>query len=162
MPATPCSMPPWCWVSGWWAPPDAPWTLEPLAVSTPTLLYRRFLTSACNVIAPQRPPHGWYWHGNSSIFSKSTCPRLPQRWSRSSARRPCCWRLNPGSAWRAWWRWGCVSWLYQALRGATYAVMTYLWTFVSCLDEAPSVVDQLARLKDIGKRVDPGLDEAAT
>jgi hypothetical protein len=42
------------------------------------------------------------------------------------------------------------------------AVMTYLWTFVSCLDEAPSVVDQFARLKDIGKRVDPGLDEAAT
>ncbi|MGH2423548.1 hypothetical protein EJ576_09720 [Pseudomonas sp. C 49-2] len=45
--------------------------------------------------------------------------------------------------------------------GHIYAVMTYLWTFVSCLDEAPNVVDQLARLKDIGKRVDPGLNEAA-
>lgn len=45
--------------------------------------------------------------------------------------------------------------------GHIYAVMTYLWTFVSCLDEAPSVVDQLARLKDIGKRVDPGLDDTA-
>ncbi len=42
--------------------------------------------------------------------------------------------------------------------GHIYAVMTYLWTFVSCLDESPSMIDQLARLKDIGKRVDPGLD----
>lgn len=41
--------------------------------------------------------------------------------------------------------------------GHIYAVMTYLWTFVSSLDEAPSMVDQLARLRDIGKRVDPGL-----
>lgn len=44
--------------------------------------------------------------------------------------------------------------------GHVYAVMTYLWTFVSSLDEAPGMVDQLARLKDIGKRVDPGLGEA--
>ncbi|MCK6188243.1 ABC transporter six-transmembrane domain-containing protein [Pseudomonas sp. EYE_354] len=41
--------------------------------------------------------------------------------------------------------------------GHIYAVMTYLWTFVSCLDEAPTTIDQLARLRDIGKRVDPGL-----
>lgn len=41
--------------------------------------------------------------------------------------------------------------------GHVYAVMTYLWTFVSSLDEAPSMVDQLARLRDIGRRVDPGL-----
>jgi ABC-type multidrug transport system fused ATPase/permease subunit len=41
--------------------------------------------------------------------------------------------------------------------GHVYAVMTYLWTFVSSLDEAPLMVDQLARLRDIGKRVDPGL-----
>ena len=46
----------------------------------------------------------------------------------------------------------------QIKAGHIYAVMTYLWTFVSCLDEAPSMIDQLARLKDIGKRVDPGLD----
>ncbi|MEN4946398.1 ABC transporter six-transmembrane domain-containing protein [Pseudomonas proteolytica] len=45
--------------------------------------------------------------------------------------------------------------------GHIYAVMTYLWTFVSCLDEAPSIIDQLARLKDIGKRVDPGLADPA-
>lgn len=43
--------------------------------------------------------------------------------------------------------------------GHVYAVMTYLWTFVSSMDEAPSMVDQLARLKDIGKRVDPGLGD---
>jgi uncharacterized membrane protein len=43
--------------------------------------------------------------------------------------------------------------------GHVYAVMTYLWTFVSSLDEAPSMVDQLARLRDIGKRVDPGLSK---
>mgnify|MGYP001615880371 FL=1 len=43
--------------------------------------------------------------------------------------------------------------------GHVYAVMTYLWTFASSLDEAPGMVDQLARLKDIGKRVDPGLGD---
>jgi len=42
--------------------------------------------------------------------------------------------------------------------GHIYAVMTYLWTFVTCLDEAPVVVDQMARLKDIGERVAPGFD----
>ncbi|MGE7959353.1 ABC transporter six-transmembrane domain-containing protein [Pseudomonas sp. NPDC089530] len=45
--------------------------------------------------------------------------------------------------------------------GHVYAVMTYLWTFVSSLDEAPTMVDQLARLRDIGKRVDPGLGDKA-
>lgn len=44
--------------------------------------------------------------------------------------------------------------------GHVYAVMTYLWTFVSSVDEAPGMVDQLARLRDIGKRVDPGLGDA--
>lgn len=43
--------------------------------------------------------------------------------------------------------------------GHVYAVMTYLWTFVGSLDEAPALADQLARLRDIGKRVDPGLGE---
>ncbi|PZT14396.1 ABC transporter six-transmembrane domain-containing protein [Stenotrophomonas maltophilia] len=43
--------------------------------------------------------------------------------------------------------------------GHVYAVMTYLWTFVGSLDDAPSMVDQLARLKDIGRRVSPGMDE---
>jgi len=35
--------------------------------------------------------------------------------------------------------------------GHIYAVMTYLWTFVTSLDEA--LVDQIARLKEIGRRV---------
>lgn len=37
--------------------------------------------------------------------------------------------------------------------GHIYAVMTYLFTFLSNLDEAPSLVDQIARLKNIGKRI---------
>jgi hypothetical protein len=37
--------------------------------------------------------------------------------------------------------------------------MTYLWTFVSSLDVAPGMIDQMARLKDIGKRVSPGLKD---
>ena len=44
--------------------------------------------------------------------------------------------------------------------GHVYAVMTYLWTFVGSLDDAPSMVDQMARLKDIGKRVNPGHGES--
>ena len=44
--------------------------------------------------------------------------------------------------------------------GHVYSVMTYLWTFVDNLDEAPGVLNQLARLKDIGRRVSPGHDEA--
>ncbi len=43
--------------------------------------------------------------------------------------------------------------------GHIYAVMTYLWTFVGSLDEAPGLVDQIARLRDIGKRVNPDLRE---
>ncbi|UTY59509.1 ABC transporter six-transmembrane domain-containing protein [Massilia sp. erpn] len=43
--------------------------------------------------------------------------------------------------------------------GHVYAVMTYLWTFVGSLDDAPGLTDQLARLRDIGQRVDPGLDK---
>ncbi|HET9503251.1 MAG TPA: ABC transporter six-transmembrane domain-containing protein [Hymenobacter sp.] len=39
--------------------------------------------------------------------------------------------------------------------GHVSAVMTYLWTFVMSLNEAPGVVDQLARLRDIGRRVAP-------
>lgn len=40
--------------------------------------------------------------------------------------------------------------------GHIYAVMTYLWTFVTSLDEAPALVDQIARLKEIGRRVAVG------
>ncbi|MCR1006782.1 MAG: ABC transporter six-transmembrane domain-containing protein, partial [Stenotrophomonas maltophilia] len=44
--------------------------------------------------------------------------------------------------------------------GHAYAVMIYLLTFVGSLDDAPSMVDQLARLKDIGRRVSPGMEDA--
>lgn len=44
----------------------------------------------------------------------------------------------------------------QPSAGHIYAVMTYLWTFVTSVDEAPGMLDQIARLKDIGVRVDPG------
>lgn len=37
--------------------------------------------------------------------------------------------------------------------GHIYAVMTYLWTFVTSIDEAPLLFDQFARLMDIGKRI---------
>lgn len=40
--------------------------------------------------------------------------------------------------------------------GHIYAVMTYLWTFVTSVDEAPGMLDQIAKLKDIGLRVSPG------
>ncbi|AFF24607.1 TPA: hypothetical protein SIC87_000364 [Pasteurella multocida] len=33
-----------------------------------------------------------------------------------------------------------------------YAVITYLWTFVISLDDAPRLVKELSKLKDIGKR----------
>lgn len=38
--------------------------------------------------------------------------------------------------------------------GHVYAVMTYLWNFVSSLDEGPGLADKLAKLRDIGQRVD--------
>lgn len=44
----------------------------------------------------------------------------------------------------------------QPSAGHIYAVMTYLWTFVTSIDEAPGMLDQIARLKDIGLRVAPG------
>lgn len=37
--------------------------------------------------------------------------------------------------------------------GHVYSVMTYLWGFVSSLDEAPLIIDQLSRLRDIGRRI---------
>ncbi|MDG2950200.1 ABC transporter six-transmembrane domain-containing protein [Exercitatus varius] len=37
--------------------------------------------------------------------------------------------------------------------GHIYAVITYLWTFAISLDDAPRLVEELSKLKDIGKRV---------
>lgn len=41
--------------------------------------------------------------------------------------------------------------------GHIYSVMTYLWMFAMSLDDAPQLVDQYSKLKDIGKRVTTGL-----
>lgn len=41
--------------------------------------------------------------------------------------------------------------------GHIYSVMTYLWMFALSLDDAPQLVDQYSKLKDIGKRVNTGL-----
>ncbi|MFC0308724.1 ABC transporter six-transmembrane domain-containing protein [Gallibacterium trehalosifermentans] len=37
--------------------------------------------------------------------------------------------------------------------GHIYAVITYLWTFAISLDDAPQLVEELSKLKDIGQRV---------
>jgi ABC-type multidrug transport system fused ATPase/permease subunit len=42
----------------------------------------------------------------------------------------------------------------QLTAGHVYAVMTYLWNFITSLDEGPSLVDHYARLRDVGQRVD--------
>ena len=38
--------------------------------------------------------------------------------------------------------------------GHIYAVITYLWTFAISLDDAPRLVEELSKLKDIGRRVE--------
>ncbi|TDQ57979.1 ABC transporter transmembrane protein [Mesocricetibacter intestinalis] len=42
----------------------------------------------------------------------------------------------------------------QLNAGHIYAVMTYLWTFATGLDDSPKLIEQYAKLKDVGKRVD--------
>ncbi len=38
--------------------------------------------------------------------------------------------------------------------GHIYAVITYLWTFATSLDDAPRLLEQFSNLRDIGKRVE--------
>ncbi|MBF0784025.1 hypothetical protein E4T80_00830 [Muribacter muris] len=38
--------------------------------------------------------------------------------------------------------------------GHIYSVMTYLWTFAISLDDSPRLIEQYAKLKDIGNRVE--------
>ncbi|OOR87065.1 hypothetical protein B0181_11205 [Moraxella caviae] len=40
-----------------------------------------------------------------------------------------------------------------ATAGHIYAVISYLWGFAMSLDDAPSLVEQLSQIKDIGKRI---------
>ncbi len=37
--------------------------------------------------------------------------------------------------------------------GHIYSVMTYMWMFVTSLDDAPQLLEKYSQLKDIGKRV---------
>ena len=46
----------------------------------------------------------------------------------------------------------------QANAGHIYSVLTYLWTFAISLDDAPRLIEEFSKLKDIGKRVDAGLE----
>lgn len=41
----------------------------------------------------------------------------------------------------------------KANAGHIYSVITYLWTFAVSLDDAPNLIEQFSKLKDIGKRV---------
>lgn len=46
----------------------------------------------------------------------------------------------------------------QANAGYIYSVLTYLWTFAISLDDAPRLVEEFSKLKDIGKRVNVELE----
>ena len=46
----------------------------------------------------------------------------------------------------------------QATAGHIYSVLTYLWTFAISLDDAPRLVEEFSKLKDIGKRVNVELE----
>lgn len=37
-------------------------------------------------------------------------------------------------------------------------MLTYLWTFATSLDDAPRLIEEFSKLKDIGKRVDAELE----
>lgn len=41
----------------------------------------------------------------------------------------------------------------KANAGHIYSVITYLWTFAISLDDAPNLIEQFSKLKDIGKRI---------
>ncbi|MBE2985407.1 hypothetical protein CCAL9344_08705 [Campylobacter sp. RM9344] len=46
----------------------------------------------------------------------------------------------------------------NANAGHIYSVLTYLWTFAISLDDAPKLIEEFSKLKDIGKRVSIELD----
>ncbi|EGT5667217.1 hypothetical protein AGJ59_21525 [Cronobacter sakazakii] len=45
--------------------------------------------------------------------------------------------------------------------GHIYSVMTYMWMFVTSLDDAPQLLEKYSQLKDIGKRVTTEAETAA-
>ena len=46
----------------------------------------------------------------------------------------------------------------QANAGHIYSVLTYLWTFAISLDDAPRLIEEFSKLKEIGKRVNIELE----
>lgn len=53
--------------------------------------------------------------------------------------------------------------LYMTLKGGAdaghiYSVMTYMWMFAMSLDDGPQLLEKYSQLKDIGKRVNTGLE----
>ncbi len=40
------------------------------------------------------------------------------------------------------------------LAGTIYAIFTYIWRFVSSLDQAPQIIQQLAKIRDLDRRFD--------
>ena len=46
----------------------------------------------------------------------------------------------------------------QANAGHIYSVLTYLWTFAISPSDAPRLVEEFSKLKDIGKRVNVELE----
>ena len=46
----------------------------------------------------------------------------------------------------------------HANAGHIYSVLTYLWTFAISLDDAPRLIEEFSKLKDIGKRVNVELE----
>ncbi|WP_169777604.1 ABC transporter six-transmembrane domain-containing protein [Campylobacter mucosalis] len=47
--------------------------------------------------------------------------------------------------------------LNKADAGHIYSVLTYLWTLAISLDDAPSLIEEYSKLKDIGKRINSEL-----
>ncbi|WP_170018941.1 ABC transporter six-transmembrane domain-containing protein [Campylobacter sp. RM16190] len=45
----------------------------------------------------------------------------------------------------------------KATAGHIYSVITYLWTFAISLDDAPNLIEQFSKLKDIGRRINANI-----
>jgi ABC-type multidrug transport system fused ATPase/permease subunit len=50
-----------------------------------------------------------------------------------------------------------ISYLPHIEAGTVYAMLAYLWNFISSLHHVPTLVQQLSRLKDIAQRMDHGI-----
>jgi len=50
-----------------------------------------------------------------------------------------------------------ISSLSHIEAGTVYAMLAYLWNFISSLNHVPTLAQQLSRLKDIARRMDHGV-----